>query len=602
MPVNPMFKQPLDVLNRMAKGQQDDTQQTIYNQVVSSFGTHYITSVVMGGSAKIFTSINSEYLKSFDYEQVRNQVSIDFIYTVFKFKFGSDTTYATQIPNESFKENSENKIIFSPEVDNLQDPKAWSTWESQFPQKPQPRMNILEVQSHLRKTIEFYLKNGKLPFFAEIQHFQINLKEQTQLIPGADIVKCGFDSTSLEDKRCIFDLDGENYQWSNPNDSSIEFTVPEILFVKNKPESFTLNGTAIFSTFQDFVKKTFWETRKHQFASHLFCSQLKPKPYLVLIISRVVTMVPRSSMINWARANTLFSNLTLQMVKATTRSIDKISRFQWLSKLLIFLQERKPNAKVSFTLSLISKKKYSESITFSAGFTISEITPSLNVNHELDKLHEEITQNNKAVSVSQSYWAMYSLTKAPTFLMPLNPMFKQSLDALNRMARNPQSDTQQTIYNQVFNSFGTHFVTSVIMGGAAKIYTIIDQGYLKTLDFKQIKIQVTLDVNNQIFKFKFGYDSTDITQRPSESFKKNSDDIIVFFPEVDHLQDPKAWATWESKVPMKPQPVNTTVSYISDLVMNTLKFKLTQERLSITTQRTTNFLLSVKLTTPLNLV
>ncbi|KAL4511140.1 hypothetical protein ABPG73_008218 [Tetrahymena malaccensis] len=211
------------------------------------------------------------------------------------------------------------------------------------------------------------------------------------------------------------------------------------------------------------------------------------------------------------------------------------------------------------------QKKYSQSISFSAGFSISQITPSLNVNRQLDRLHQEITQNNKAVSVSQSYWAMYILTTAPAFLMPLNPMFKQSLDALNRMARKPSSETQQTIYNQVINSFGTHFVTSVIMGGTAKIYTTIDQGYIKTLNFQQIKTQVTLDVSSQIFKFKFGYDSTDMTLKPTETFKKNSEDIIIFSPEVDHLQDPKAWATWESTVPMKPQPVNTTVSYISDL-------------------------------------
>lgn len=35
----------------------------------------------------------------------------------------------------------------------------------------------------------------------------------------------------------------------------------------NKPESISLNGTTIFSTFNDFVKETFWETRqdKHGF-------------------------------------------------------------------------------------------------------------------------------------------------------------------------------------------------------------------------------------------------------------------------------------------------------------------------------------------------
>ncbi|KAL4511159.1 hypothetical protein ABPG73_008237 [Tetrahymena malaccensis] len=211
------------------------------------------------------------------------------------------------------------------------------------------------------------------------------------------------------------------------------------------------------------------------------------------------------------------------------------------------------------------QKKYSESISFSAGLTYAGFTAALGFNHQLDEIHEKMTQSNKAVSVAQSYWSMYSLTTAPAFLMPLNPMFKQSLDALNRMAKDPQNDTQQTIYNQVISSFGTHYVTSVVMGGSAKIFTTIDSEYLKSFDYEQVKNQVSLDFSYMVFKFKFGYDTTDATQIPSEDFKKNSENLIVFSPEVDHIQDPKAWATWESQVPQKPQPVNTTVSYISDL-------------------------------------
>ncbi|KAL4474493.1 hypothetical protein ABPG72_016171 [Tetrahymena utriculariae] len=211
------------------------------------------------------------------------------------------------------------------------------------------------------------------------------------------------------------------------------------------------------------------------------------------------------------------------------------------------------------------QKKYSESISFSAGLGISNFTISLGINHQLDTFHEQISQSNKAISVSQSYWAMYSLTTAPAFLMPLNPMFKQSLDALNRMAKDPQNDTQQTIYNQVVSSFGTHYVTSVLMGGSAKIYTTLDQNYLKTVDYEEVKTQIGIDFSYQVFKFKFGYNSTEIGQKLHEDFKKNAEDVIIFSPEVDHLQDPKAWETWESTVPQKPQPVNTTVSYISDL-------------------------------------
>ncbi|KAL4484620.1 hypothetical protein ABPG74_019797 [Tetrahymena malaccensis] len=35
-----------------------------------------------------------------------------------------------------------------------------------------------------------------------------------------------------------------------------------MLFVMNKPESISLNGTTIFSTFNDFVRETFWENRE----------------------------------------------------------------------------------------------------------------------------------------------------------------------------------------------------------------------------------------------------------------------------------------------------------------------------------------------------
>ncbi|KAL4511130.1 hypothetical protein ABPG73_008208 [Tetrahymena malaccensis] len=273
MPLNPMFKQSLEALNRMAKQPTTDTQQTIYNQVINSFGTHYVSSAIMGGSAKIYTTLDQNYLKTVDIEQTKTQIGINFSYNVFQFKFGFNSTDLAQKLDENFKKNSDDVIIFSPEVDHIQDPKAWATWESTVPQKPQPVNTTVsyisdlayeypEVQAHLRKTIDFYLKNGRLPTIGEVLNFQVALQEATQFIPGADIVGCGFDATSLSDKRCIFDLEGENYQWSNPNDPSIEFNVPEMLFVMNKPESITLNGTTIFSTFNDFVKETFWETRE----------------------------------------------------------------------------------------------------------------------------------------------------------------------------------------------------------------------------------------------------------------------------------------------------------------------------------------------------
>lgn len=92
-------------------------------------------------------------------------------------------------------------------------------------------------------------------------------------------------------------------------------------------------------------------------------------------------------------------------------------------------------------------KKYSESISFSVGVSWGNIAVDLSFNHQLEELHRKMTQEGKAMHVSQSYWAMYSITTAPAFLMPLNPMFKQSMDALNMMAKVPTTEAHQTIYN-----------------------------------------------------------------------------------------------------------------------------------------------------------
>ena len=35
---------------------------------------------------------------------------------------------------------------------------------------------------------------------------------------------------------------------------------------------------------------------------------------------------------------------------------------------------------------------------------------------------------------------MYSLTNGPGFLMPLNKMFKQTLEVLNKSAKNPSTE------------------------------------------------------------------------------------------------------------------------------------------------------------------
>ncbi len=68
---------------------------------------------------------------------------------------------------------------------------------------------------------------------------------------------------------------GETTEWANPNEESIVFDVPNEFVVLNKPESLFLNGTTIFSTFNDFVKDTFWENQDDNFGFLGFGSNFK---------------------------------------------------------------------------------------------------------------------------------------------------------------------------------------------------------------------------------------------------------------------------------------------------------------------------------------
>ncbi|KAL4474487.1 hypothetical protein ABPG72_016165, partial [Tetrahymena utriculariae] len=49
------------------------------------------------------------------------------------------------------------------------------------------------------------------------------------------------------------------------------------------------------------------------------------------------------------------------------------------------------------------QKKYSESISFSAGLSLASYSVSLGFNHQLDEIHEKMAQSNKSVTISQSY-------------------------------------------------------------------------------------------------------------------------------------------------------------------------------------------------------
>lgn len=121
------------------------------------------------------------------------------------------------------------------------------------------------------------------------------------------------------------------------------------------------------------------------------------------------------------------------------------------------------------------------------------------------------------------------------------------------MAKNPTNDQQQTIYNQVITSFGTHYVSSAIMGGTAKVFSSFNKTYIETQDDRQVKNDLSLNFKYLMFEFTFGYNSSDMTTHPTKEFMDNVASDMIFSPVVEHTDaESKPWANWENNVPLNP--------------------------------------------------
>lgn len=105
-----------------------------------------------------------------------------------------------------------------------------------------------QVQTHLRRTVDFYLENGFLPTLADLQTGRKLARlasvpvRPIGLIPGLDAVGCGYDMLTLQSRSCILDASNfsENEYWTDPYNATLSYSLPNGFFATNTPESLLL--------------------------------------------------------------------------------------------------------------------------------------------------------------------------------------------------------------------------------------------------------------------------------------------------------------------------------------------------------------------------
>ena len=112
-------------------------------------------------------------------------------------------------------------------------------------------------------------------------------------------------------------------------------------------------------------------------------------------------------------------------------------------------------------------------------------------------------------------------------------MFNASISMLLQQASPPTTEDQQRLYNQFVESYGTHYVSKVIMGGSAYVYSFINSSYYSTANTEETSQQIGLMFEYKKYQGQGSIESAEVFQKITETFKKSTSVISEYHPPVN---------------------------------------------------------------------
>ncbi|CAF1243645.1 unnamed protein product [Rotaria sordida] len=210
---------------------------------------------------------------------------------------------------------------------------------------------------------------------------------------------------------------------------------------------------------------------------------------------------------------------------------------------------------------------YFQSTSFSVGIKVSNFEASIGYNKILERAYNSTKDKQQSIGISGRWWGMYSMQLPPAFLLPFSRYFNQSIQRLQQIGI-PTSEGQQTTYNSVVRAYGTHYISSVIVGGTAFMYTFVNTSYSSSQSYEKVSEQISLTFQYKQYALSGNHTTGSISERLSKEFLKNSNDMTEFYPPVQPEQGKSEWEAWLNQAWQQPVAVNRTVSPIIDLVVD----------------------------------
>ncbi|CAM4778918.1 unnamed protein product [Rotaria magnacalcarata] len=183
----------------------------------------------------------------------------------------------------------------------------------------------------------------------------------------------------------------------------------------------------------------------------------------------------------------------------------------------------------------------------------------------LRKIEEAINKQSKTVATSTSWLGLYSIQLGPSFILKFDPLFNASMSAIINQQHAARTESEQVLYNMLLETFGTHYVTHVILGATAHIFTLINDAYAKSSSFQETTSEV-ISRSRSFFSSSYSVDySHQIQTSVSESFRKNSQFFVEYKPPAVLVPGKTEWQSWIGSAVLAPVVVNRTLAPLSNL-------------------------------------
>ncbi|CAF3207054.1 unnamed protein product [Rotaria sp. Silwood2] len=277
---DPIFNRSL---SKLVANPTTDSKQMYYNQLVSTFGTHYISSIVVGGTVEMFTQVNSEFQESHSKISVSQEIGIGFGLEMGQISISNSFGSEVGVNTEDFKKNTQIQVEFSPAVITTPETekRKYDIWLDRASSTPvvvnrtlSPLVDLLieypvEIRRHLQLTIDYYLKSGTLPTIDQLMNANKRRKRETndhKALPGLDVVGCGYDIFSLKSKSCLLDITmNDNTTWLDVFNNFRTYKVPDGFFVTSTKDLLSMSDTKFFNTLKEFITDSYISNQQDSF-------------------------------------------------------------------------------------------------------------------------------------------------------------------------------------------------------------------------------------------------------------------------------------------------------------------------------------------------